>query len=208
MAAHIFIIVLVGSFQRSTDEASSVHLEPRRAAVSLIVRIRPPEGHYARSEKSASEVPSLETLFEQDWVRHPEARAELLFIRRDKSKQNFKDVKGAAGAGGATGGAPAHVAFPGGRTEESDEGALYTGEFLAFRTPFVAWFPGSYHFLFVGGSAMRQTWEEIGLDLAEKDFTCIGQLDDREITTSLGKRLLMILSPFGKSPHRIRVVRI
>lgn len=43
---------------------------------------------------------------------------------------------------------------------------------------------------------MRQTWEEIGLDLAESDFTCIGQLDDREITTSLGKRLLMILSPF------------
>jgi hypothetical protein len=44
--------------------------------------------------------------------------------------------------------------------------------------------------------AMRQTWEEIGLDLAERDFMCIGQLDDREITTSLGKRLLMILSPF------------
>jgi hypothetical protein len=43
---------------------------------------------------------------------------------------------------------------------------------------------------------MRQTWEEIGLDLAERDFICIGQLDDREITTSLGKRLLMILSPF------------
>ena len=45
--------------------------------------------------------------------------------------------------------------------------------------------------------AMRQTWEEIGLDLAESDYTCVGQLDDREITTSLGKRLLMILSPFG-----------
>ena len=45
---------------------------------------------------------------------------------------------------------------------------------------------------------MRQTWEEIGIDLAEKDFMLIGQLDDREITTSLGKRLLMILSPFGK----------
>ena len=43
---------------------------------------------------------------------------------------------------------------------------------------------------------MRHTWEEIGLDLAERDFSCIGQLDDREITTSLGKRLLMILSPF------------
>lgn len=46
--------------------------------------------------------------------------------------------------------------------------------------------------------AMRQTWEEIGLDLAEPEYTCIGQLDDREITTSLGKRLLMILSPFGE----------
>jgi len=34
------------------------------------------------------------------------------------------------------------------------------------------------------------------LDLAESSFTCIGQLDDREITTSLGKRLLMVLSPY------------
>lgn len=47
-------------------------------------------------------------------------------------------------------------------------------------------------------TAMRQTWEEIGVDLAEKDFMLVGQLDDREITTSLGKRLLMILSPFGE----------
>lgn len=45
-------------------------------------------------------------------------------------------------------------------------------------------------------TAMRQTWEEIGLDLAEPAYTPIGQLDDREITTSLGKRLLMILSPY------------
>jgi len=43
---------------------------------------------------------------------------------------------------------------------------------------------------------MRQTWEEIGIDLAEKYYSSIGQLDDREITTSLGKRLLMILSPY------------
>ena len=52
---------------------------------------------------------------------------------------------------------------------------------------------------------MRQTWEEIGLDLAERDFTCVGQLDDREITTSLGKRLLMILSPFGMIPNLSQV---
>ena len=56
---------------------------------------------------------------------------------------------------------------------------------------------GSSRYITYPLSAMRQTWEEIGLDLAERDFTCVGQLDDREITTSLGKRLLMILSPFG-----------
>ncbi|EJD47635.1 hypothetical protein AURDEDRAFT_113314 [Auricularia subglabra TFB-10046 SS5] len=72
--------------------------------------------------------------------------------------------------GDVSGNSEAHVSFPGGRTEEGDENGLYT--------------------------AMRQTWEEIGLDLAERDFVCVGQLDDREITTSLGKRLLMILSPF------------
>jgi hypothetical protein len=44
--------------------------------------------------------------------------------------------------------------------------------------------------------ALRQTWEEIGIDLAENNYICVGQLDDREITTSLGKRLLMILSPY------------
>lgn len=55
---------------------------------------------------------------------------------------------------------------------------------------------------------------EVGLDLAEKEWLAIGQLDDREITTrsglfilyismklrranSLGKRLLMVLSPYG-----------
>lgn len=65
-----------------------------------------------------------------------------------------------------------HVAFPGGRQEPSDETALYT--------------------------ALRETWEEIGIDLAESDFVQVGRLDEREITTSLGKRLLMILSPFGK----------
>jgi len=66
-----------------------------------------------------------------------------------------------------------HIAFPGGRHEPSDESALFT--------------------------ALRETWEEIGIDLAEKEFVQVGRLDEREITTSLGKRLLMILSPFGQS---------
>jgi hypothetical protein len=51
--------------------------------------------------------------------------------------------------------------------------------------------------------AMRETWEEVGIDLAEKEFIPIGRLDDREITTSLGKRLLMVLSPYVfLSTHR------
>lgn len=65
-----------------------------------------------------------------------------------------------------------HVAFPGGRREPSDENGLYT--------------------------AMRETWEEVGIDLAEDCFLNVGALDDREITTSLGKRLLMVLSPHGE----------
>ncbi|KAL8293371.1 hypothetical protein RQP46_000072 [Phenoliferia psychrophenolica] len=71
-----------------------------------------------------------------------------------------------------------HIAFPGGRQEPEDEDGRFT--------------------------AMRETWEEVGLDLAEKEWLAVGQLDDREITTSLGKRLLMILSPFvflHTSPH-------
>ncbi|KAG9009518.1 hypothetical protein FRB94_014197 [Tulasnella sp. JGI-2019a] len=74
---------------------------------------------------------------------------------------------------GTSGSAPQqkqHVAFPGGRMEPGDEGEMYT--------------------------AMRTTWEELGIDLAEPEWIPVGQMDDREITTSLGKRLLMILSPF------------
>ncbi|WVQ80395.1 hypothetical protein IAT38_002500 [Cryptococcus sp. DSM 104549] len=63
-----------------------------------------------------------------------------------------------------------HIAFPGGRQEPDDASSYFT--------------------------ALRETWEEIGIDLAERDFLHVGRLDEREVTTSLGKRLLMILSPF------------
>ncbi|CAE6474525.1 hypothetical protein ACGC1H_001752 [Rhizoctonia solani] len=142
---------------------SSPPTQPRRASVSLIIHVRPPAHLLARADLLPPTPPTLNDFFRLDWVNHPESVAELLYIRREG-----RDGKGAE----------SHVAFPGGRSEEGDEGALYT--------------------------AMRQTWEEIGLDLADNEWTCVGQLDDREITTSLGKRLLMILSPFiflHLSPH-------
>lgn len=50
-------------------------------------------------------------------MKHPAARPEILFVRRLKPEstginENTRD---------------AHVAFPGGRTEDGDEGSLYTG---------------------------------------------------------------------------------
>ncbi|KAG0139546.1 hypothetical protein CROQUDRAFT_101387 [Cronartium quercuum f. sp. fusiforme G11] len=64
-----------------------------------------------------------------------------------------------------------HLAFPGGRMEPEDEDGMFC--------------------------ALRETWEEVGIDLADRrSFMPIGRLDDREITTSLGKRLLMVLSPY------------
>ncbi|KAI0651488.1 hypothetical protein C8Q79DRAFT_38338 [Trametes meyenii] len=147
--------------------------QPRRAAVAIIVRVSPPPNFIfpppqAPEGGSPANVPppSLSEFFQLEWVNAPGARPEILFLRRDGPDGN--DGGSMSGSGPNT--REAHVAFPGGKTEEGDEGGLYT--------------------------AMRQTWEEIGLDLAESSYTPIGQLDDREITTSLGKRLLMILSPF------------
>ncbi|KAF8898441.1 hypothetical protein BD779DRAFT_1666289 [Infundibulicybe gibba] len=118
------------------------------------------------AQAEPSTQPTLSEFFELDWVNDPNARPEILFLQRDNSTHD--DASLAQTRVRNTN--EAHVAFPGGRTEADDEGGLYT--------------------------AMRQTWEEIGIDLAERHYTCVGQLDDREITTSLGKRLLMILSPF------------
>ncbi|KAJ8468707.1 hypothetical protein ONZ45_g17145 [Pleurotus djamor] len=137
--------------------------QPRRAAVAIIIRIVPsPDVPIPQPTPQ----PTLSEFFQSEWVNDPNARPEILFLERENAVVNESTNERARHSPRGE----KHVAFPGGRTEDGDEGGLYT--------------------------AMRQTWEEIGIDLAEKDYTCIGQLDDREITTSLGKRLLMILSPF------------
>ncbi|ORX50876.1 hypothetical protein DM01DRAFT_1091223 [Hesseltinella vesiculosa] len=62
-----------------------------------------------------------------------------------------------------------HVAFPGGKNEpgETDKDTV-----------------------------VREVQEEIGLDLASKDFLLLGTLDDRELTSTYDRKLLMILVPF------------
>ncbi|KAF9065432.1 hypothetical protein BDP27DRAFT_1424876 [Rhodocollybia butyracea] len=136
--------------------------QPRRAAVAILIRIVPSPHSQPPTQTTA---PTLSQFFEFDWVKDRDARAEILFLRRESPLPEET-----AHSQPRTHSNETHVAFPGGRTEPDDEGGMYT--------------------------ALRQTWEEIGIDLAEKNYLCIGQLDDREITTSLGKRLLMILSPF------------
>ncbi|PWN29451.1 hypothetical protein BDZ90DRAFT_213714, partial [Jaminaea rosea] len=167
--------------------------QPRRASVALIIRVRPrPEDdeYLARQydadglplpgsevdriltqsglgmgqndgavSRAASQVgqpglhSTLSSFFSLPWVKR--GTPEILYIKRATRPTDKWS---------------AHVAFPGGRRDETDEDGLYT--------------------------AMRETWEEVGLDLADRDFVNVGQLDDREITSSLGKRLLMVLSPF------------
>jgi hypothetical protein len=102
------------------SQAQHFSLEPRRAAVALILRVVPP--HNFHLNPNPLPPPSLSQFFDLDWVKHPAARPEILFVRRQKpdnaeTNENTRD---------------AHVAFPGGRTEEGDEGSLYTGT-LYFR---------------------------------------------------------------------------
>ncbi|PFH50758.1 hypothetical protein AMATHDRAFT_3613 [Amanita thiersii Skay4041] len=118
--------------------------------------------------------PTLAEFFDLDWVKDPASRPEILFLHRENGQLDVASTSHVNPRDAKE----AQAAFPGGRMEPDDEGCLYT--------------------------AMRQTWEEIGIDLAEREYMLVGQLDDREITTSLGKRLLMILSPYvflQLSPH-------
>lgn len=156
--------------------------EPRRAAVALIIRVVPSPN--APLPPNPDKPPTLTQFFESDWVNDPNARAELLYLHRENTIVSDASLWQANLHKNTD---EAQVAFPGGRQEPDDEGGLYTGtpNFFPFSLRPSHFFP-----------AMRQTWEEIGIDLAEPCYTCIGRLDDREITTSLGKRLLMILSPF------------
>ncbi|KAG8894247.1 hypothetical protein FRB99_001390, partial [Tulasnella sp. 403] len=148
--------------------------QPRRAAVALILHVVPPKGHPLPNPEGYAYPETLDQLFAMDWMNQPGCVAELVYIRRRSPTKDAAAVSTSPGLSAQE----HHVAFPGGRMESGDEGEKYT--------------------------AMRTTWEELGIDLAERDWLFVGQMDDREITTSLGKRLLMILRPFvfiRTTPH-------
>lgn len=152
--------------------------QPKRASVALIVRIRPAkedeawlraawrQGH-AR-EEDAHLFPSTAQQ-DANGTMTTEARLRQFFALPwvQRGTPEVLYIKRAVRQNDNW---SSHVAFPGGRRDEDDESGLYT--------------------------AMRETWEEIGIDIADKEFLHVGHLEDREITSSLGKRLLMILSSY------------
>ncbi|WWD05899.1 hypothetical protein V865_003983 [Kwoniella europaea PYCC6329] len=162
--------------------------QPRRASVALIIRLKPApelvfEGHEPEGYIGGGELIkesdfglgyTLDDFFRLPWVNHPNTIPEILFIRRAPHHSPSSSSSSSASSSGSSSSShsrwSSHIAFPGGRHEPDDQSAYFT--------------------------ALRETWEEIGVDLAEKEFLHVGRLDEREVTTSLGKRLLMILSPF------------
>jgi hypothetical protein len=95
--------------------------QPRRAAVALVIRVTPPRSFPHILPRQTQ--PSLQEFFQLDWVNAPGAAAEILFLKRENPTEDT-----AAIANHRVNKSPeAHVAFPGGRTEEGDEGGCYTG---------------------------------------------------------------------------------
>lgn len=104
----------------------TVFLEPRRAAVALLIRVVP--APTAKLPDPTAPPPTLTEFFEQDWVKDPSSCAEVLFLHRQGDTTDNASTTHT----GMRNQREAHVAFPGGRTEPYDEGELYTGTPLPF----------------------------------------------------------------------------
>ena len=95
--------------------------QPRRAAVALVVRVIPPRNFPQIPQRQTQ--PSLQEFFQLDWVNAPGAVAEILFLKRENPGEDTAVIAN----GRVNRSSEAHVAFPGGRTEDGDEGGCYTG---------------------------------------------------------------------------------
>ena len=95
--------------------------QPRRAAVALVIRVIPPRGFPQIQSRQAQ--PSLQEFFQLSWVNAPGAVAEILFLKRENPGEDTTAIANNR----VNKSLEAHVAFPGGRAEEGDEGGCYTG---------------------------------------------------------------------------------
>ena len=100
--------------------------QPRRAAVALVIRVVPPKSFPQISPYQAQ--PTLQEFFQLDWVNAPGAIAEVLFLKRENPGEDAVAIANNR----VNNSLESHVAFPGGRTEEGDEGGCYTGVQLLF----------------------------------------------------------------------------
>lgn len=95
--------------------------QPRRAAVALVIRVTPPKGFPQIPPRQTH--PSLQEFFQLDWVNAPGAVADILFLKRENPREDTAAIANNR----VNKSSEAHVAFPGGRSEEGDEGGCYTG---------------------------------------------------------------------------------
>jgi hypothetical protein len=121
-------------------------IEPRRAAVALVIRVVPPANYpLPPSGQTPVQTISIQDFFDLDWVNASGARPEILYLRRMKgdpshatngtgngiSKEKMNgSANGHVKVLGQKKPTESHVAFPGGRMEAEDEDGLYTGTFL------------------------------------------------------------------------------
>ncbi|KAL8791202.1 MAG: hypothetical protein Q9213_000159 [Squamulea squamosa] len=131
----------------------------KRAAVALIIRVRPLFPHRSSFDISrcgptaGSHQARLEAYFDQEWVQRGDP--EVLFIKRAARKGDRWT---------------SHIAFPGGGRDPEDKHDL--------------------------AASIRETKEEIGMDLEADHCINVGNLSERVVTAWLGKTPLMVLCPF------------
>lgn len=95
--------------------------------MAIVIRVVPSPTHPVPSPQTPPS--TLAQFFEYDWVNSPLARPEILFLRRTgpHASDGVPGLRASEASSKGKSMEEAHLAFPGGRTEEGDEGGLYTG---------------------------------------------------------------------------------
>ncbi|CAI2176894.1 15726_t:CDS:2 [Funneliformis geosporum] len=163
----------------SPHKIRSPSYQPRRASIAMIIRIRPKSSSHEHDKLESSELSSNISSQSEDENNDNNSITDLEDFWKFEWVKNGEPeifyIKRALREGDRWSG---QMAFPGGKQDINDVDDLDTAE--------------------------RETFEEVGLDLGNhKLFMCVGALDDREITSTFGKILLMVLCPFESPPIEI-----